>query len=296
MKALPSGLSAHLAGTATTLATCWKLTRRDGLVLGFTDHDRTLAFDGQDYLPAHGLDASEAVANAGFAVGGLDVAGALTSALLTDSDLDAGRYDGARVEMWLVNWSDAGERMLLRVAEIGEVVRSDGAFRAELRGLAHRLNVPRGRLFRHLCDADLGDARCGVDLSLAAHRADATIAAVVDAHRLRLAGLDAFPVGAFDGGRIEVTAGPAAGATADIKRHDRRDGLVELDLWLPLAPQAAPGVALRLTVGCDKRFATCAERFGNAVAFRGFPHMPSADFLVGHPGLRAGRNTGDRLT
>lgn len=294
MKTLPPGLSAHLAGAATTLATCWRLERRDGHVLGFTDHDRPLHFAGVDFLPARGLEATEAVANAGFAVGGLDVTGALTSELLTDADLDAGRYDGARVEMWLVNWTDVEQRHLQRVAEIGEIVRADGAFRAELRGLAHRLNVPRGRLFRHLCDADLGDARCGVDLSGPDLRPVATVAAVIDRHRLRLAGLATFASGTFDGGRLAI--GAEAAAIADIKRHERRDVTAEIELWQALASPVAPGAVLRLTVGCDKRFATCAGRFGNAVAFRGFPHMPSADFLVGHPGLRAGRNTGERLT
>nr|WP_317616364.1 DUF2163 domain-containing protein [Paracoccus mutanolyticus] len=32
-----------------TIARAWAVTRRDGLVLGFTDHDRMLAF-GADHL------------------------------------------------------------------------------------------------------------------------------------------------------------------------------------------------------------------------------------------------------
>ncbi|WP_269713893.1 baseplate hub domain-containing protein [Caulobacter sp. NIBR2454] len=35
--------------------------------------------------------------------------------------------------------------------------------------------------------------------------------------------------------------------------------------------------------GCDKRAATCRERFGNFVRFRGFPTIPGDDFILAHP-------------
>jgi hypothetical protein len=34
MKAISTAHAQHLAGEVTTLATCWKITRRDGVVLG----------------------------------------------------------------------------------------------------------------------------------------------------------------------------------------------------------------------------------------------------------------------
>ena len=49
MKVLPAALQAHLDGQATTTAQCWRLTRADGVVLGFTDHDETIRFDGTDF-------------------------------------------------------------------------------------------------------------------------------------------------------------------------------------------------------------------------------------------------------
>ena len=55
MRALDPAFAAHIASGATTLATCWRLTRRDGVVLGFTDHDQPLTFDGTNFLPAAGL-------------------------------------------------------------------------------------------------------------------------------------------------------------------------------------------------------------------------------------------------
>ena len=81
------------------------MTRGDGTVLGFTDHDRAILFDGVEHEPETGLDASAAVANAGLQVGGLEVTGAFSSERIDEDDLEAGLYDNARVEMWLVNWA-----------------------------------------------------------------------------------------------------------------------------------------------------------------------------------------------
>ena len=49
MKALLPELAAHLASGTTTLCWCWRLARRDGVVMGFTDHDKALTFDGTTY-------------------------------------------------------------------------------------------------------------------------------------------------------------------------------------------------------------------------------------------------------
>ena len=58
MKSLPPSLQSHLDTGATTLAWCWRVTRGDGAVLGFTDHDRDLTFDGTTFEAAAGLTAA----------------------------------------------------------------------------------------------------------------------------------------------------------------------------------------------------------------------------------------------
>ena len=52
MKTFPLGLQDHLDSGATTLAWCWKVERRDGTILGFTDHDLDLSFDGVTFAAA----------------------------------------------------------------------------------------------------------------------------------------------------------------------------------------------------------------------------------------------------
>jgi len=278
VKEFSDGLAAHLAGRITTLCACWKISRGDGAALGFTDHDREIAFGGLTYRPGDGLSASGAVSHAGMEVGGLEVAGALTSERLTEADLSAGLYDNARVEMWLVNWAAPEERHLMRVAEIGEVKREGEAFSAELRGLAHRLDEVQGRLFSHLCDADLGDTRCGV--YLAGLTRSATVAASDGASWVEVENLSE-AAGTFARGLVTFTSGANAGRKVEVARHafsEGGTGRARLSLWQAMEKDIAVGDAFTLSPGCDKRFATCRDRFANARNFRGFPHMPGNDF------------------
>ena len=73
MKSLPPSLQSHLDSGTTTLAWCWRLTRGDGLVQGFTDHDRDLAFDGTTFAAATGFTATEIKDAVGLAVDNLEV-------------------------------------------------------------------------------------------------------------------------------------------------------------------------------------------------------------------------------
>jgi hypothetical protein len=160
MRTLDLGFKTHIESGATSLATCWKITRTDEVVFGFSDHDQMLSFGGTDYLPM--LDGSEVPARLGPQVDTGEVIGVLRSDAISEGDIAAGLFDGATVEAWRVNWRDVGQRALLRRATIGEIVREDGLFRAELRSGQQVLNRVRGRIYSPLCDAVLGDARCAV--------------------------------------------------------------------------------------------------------------------------------------
>lgn len=277
MRSIPAPLAAHLAGGATTLATCWKLERPDGLRLGFTDHDRDLAFDGLTYVAASGLEASDIEARLGFAVAGLEVTGALTAAAITERDIEAGLYDGASVETWLVNWADLTQRLRVGLGFVGEIRRTDGAFTAEIRSILRRLDETQGRVYGRTCDAVLGDARCSVDLTAPNRQASATVVATDGRLKLSAGGLTGFATGLFDQGLLRWTSGPNSGARVEIRRHRLENGLAIFDLWRPMADPIGIGDAFVVTIGCDKRFATCRDRFANQRNFRGFPHIPGND-------------------
>ncbi|PTW57649.1 putative phage protein (TIGR02218 family) [Breoghania corrubedonensis] len=300
MKTLDPAFAAHLAAGATTLATCWKAARGDGTVLGFTDHDADIVFDGVTYLADSGPEASEATTGPGLAVGGSEIAGALNDLVLSgeplsEADLAAGLWDRARIEVWRVNWADPAERMLMRIAEIGEVTRADGAFKAELRSLAQGLEEVRGRVFSHVCDADLGDARCGVDVETGAYRGTGIVSMVWDERRIVVAGLDGFAEDFFARGLLRWTSGANMGRAMEVTGHAiGADGAV-LTLWLAPSAAITAGDGFTVSAGCDKRAATCRAKFANLINFRGFPHMPGNDFALSYPDRNTGVNDGGAL-
>ncbi len=286
MKSLSAEFSAHLQSGATTLCWCWRLTRRDGSHLGFTDHDRDLAFDDTAFEAASGFNASEIREQVGLSVDNLEVTGALISDRLSEIALSAGDFDDAGIEIFRVNWQDTAQRVLVRKGSLGEVRRAGAAFTAEVRGLAHYLQQPRGRLFQYTCDADLGDARCGIDLDDPVYRATGTVTSIADTRRLVVDGLGDYAAGWFARGMVAFTSGANAGRAMELKSHTVRIPSVEIELWQPMGEPLSIGDAFIITAGCDKRFETCAARFANATNYRGFPHMPGNDFVtaVAQPG------------
>jgi uncharacterized phage protein (TIGR02218 family) len=273
MREVPEALAVHLAGDATTTCHAWRLTRRDGVVLGFTDHDRDLMLAGTVFRAASGFAASESEEAAGLGASAGEVAGGFSSDAINEADLAAGRFDGARVELFLVNWAAPSQHMLLSVREVGEVTRAGDRFTAELRSLAHRLDQPQGRLYNRRCDAVLGDRHCRVDLG--SYSATGVIAVQEDRSHLLVSDLAGFGSGFFDRGSLVFEDGETAQVDAHILLDD---GIARLTLWLPLEREVVSGARLTITAGCDKSFATCKARFGNGLNFRGFPHVPGSDF------------------
>jgi uncharacterized phage protein (TIGR02218 family) len=95
-----------------------------------------------------------------------------------------------------------------------------------------------------------------------------------------------YPDGHFTGGRLIFTNGANAGFATEVKRHGREGAQALFQLWQAPAAPITPGDGFSVTPGCDKSFATCRAKFGNGANFRGFPHMPTNDFIIG--GVRPG--------
>jgi uncharacterized phage protein (TIGR02218 family) len=289
MRSIPSALAAALRSGATTLARCWIIRRRDGVVQGLTEHDEDLVIGGVVCRAASGFDGSEVSSRLGLAADAHELVGALSADTLTEDDLASGRLDGAAVELWLVDWSAPASRLRLRGGELGEVTRAGGTFTVEVRGLACRLDEECGRLYTATCDADLGDARCGVGLTSPAFRGSGTVRAVTSATRILANSLGAYDDGWFTGGRLVWSSGANAGSAVEIKTHRVDEAGVALTLWQPPTQPMSAGEAFVVTAGCDKRFDTCSIRFDNAANFRGFPHIPGNDVVIryavaGEPG------------
>lgn len=282
-----SGFAAHLSAGVTTLASCWRVTRKDGAVYGFTDHDRALEFAGAHFEPQTGAEGSSFAASADLAVDNATIEGVLSSERLAPDELTSGRFDGALVEHFRVNWANTEERALLRRGTVGEVKREGARFTAEWRGPAHALDLVRGRVYQKGCDAALGDQRCGV--ALAPLGVEGAIVALLGEARFCVSGLSTAEAGRFDGGRLDWLTGRNAGTRSDVARAGSRD----IALAVPPGLAAAIGDAFRIHPGCDKSFATCREKFANTVNFRGFPFMPGDDAAIAYP-LRGENNDGGK--
>lgn len=266
--------------TITTYARAWAITRADGLVLGFTDHDEPLTFEGIEFRPEAGMTAQAVVQGAGLSVDNSEVIGALSSGAIAERDILAGRWDGAELRQWELDWRDPDARRLVFRGHLGEVSRSGGAFRAELRGLSERLNQPNGNVYQRRCAAVLGDGDCGVDLDRPGLSAGARIAAVAGA-RVQLSGLAGHDDRWFEHGRLVFTGGAAEGLTCQIKNDRAKPGGArEVDLWTEPGIAPAAGDPVRLYAGCDRSPATCRAKFANFLNFRGFPHLPDEDWLM----------------
>ncbi|MEZ5954292.1 MAG: DUF2163 domain-containing protein [Hyphomonas sp.] len=215
MRSLQTEFSERLASGATTTCLCWRLTRKDGAVLASTEHDAPLVVDGVSYQPGGALSAGAFSQSAGLKPGQAAAGGVLADDGITEADLSAGLWDGARVDVLRVDWQRPDLFAAVWSGRLSEVSRGPGGFQAELVSLKADIERPVGRVYARACDAVLGDARCGVDIA------------------------------------------------------------------------ALPGLT------CDQQFPTCRDTFGNAANFRGFPHLPGADFVLQGPAA-TGNNGGKR--
>ncbi|WP_108853336.1 DUF2163 domain-containing protein [Albidovulum aquaemixtae] len=282
----------HLASGATTVARAFAVSRKDGKVFGFTDHDRDIAFDGIAFRADSGLTAKAIQQATGLSVDNSEAFGALRSDAITEEDILAGRYDGAEVTGWLVNWADVSVRVLQFRGTLGEIVRSGGAFNAELRGLAEGLNQPQGQIYHARCSAVLGDGRCRFDLDQPGYSEARPVETAENAHVFGFASFAGYEDRWFEKGRLRVLTGSAAGLIGAIKNDRLVAGDArEVELWQALGIAPAPGDMVRIEAGCDKRAETCRLKFANFDNFRGFPEIPGEDWLMSYP-LSAGVNDG----
>lgn len=261
----------------TTAAFCWRVARRDGVVMGFTTHDRDLEVAGLVYRAAPGMAPSAVTLAGGFEAEALDVRGALSSGAITSADLMAGRWDGASVRLFMVDWeAPDGAQMALAEGVIGEVAMRGHGFEAELRGRAAALERAVVEQTSPECRAALGDARCQVDMALRTRLTRVT--AVLDEERVEVAG--AAGGNAYAYGRLRWMSGANSGLASALLRSD--GPMIMLREPPPFA--VAVGDLVEIAEGCDKRLESCVARFGNAANFRGEPHLPGIDLLTRYPG------------
>ncbi len=284
MKTVSIALKTHLAGEVTTVCTCWKITRRDGTIFRFTDHDVDLVVDGDTYVAAVGYTRTAIAANADMSVDNMDVNGIFDDASITENDLRSGLFDGAEVRVFLVNWANSAQgTMALRRGRLGDVlVTPSGVFQSQLMGFGQVLQQTVGDLFTPSCRADLGDGKCRIDLDAGGWRKTATVTSVTDARTFTIAVTEPRAVdGWFVDGVVSFTSGTNAGRSMEVKAWTQATATVTL--FLPMPAPIQVGDTLTLYPGCRKTTADCRDKFANIVNFRGQPVVPGLDGLLQSP-------------
>ena len=271
-----AALKAHLAGEYLTVATLWKVTREDGEVFRFTDHDQDILYSGATWAASTGYLPSAVQTSSDLAVDNLEVQGVLDSAAITDADIAAGLWDYAEVEIVIVNWADLTMgQLIVRRGRLGEVTTGKLMFVAELRGMAQNLQQEFGRLIMPGCNADLGDARCGVNL--ASFTSTFTLTSVVSGRSFTDSAL-AGATGLFTYGKVTFTSGQNNGLEMEVKNFTS-GGIIELQQPMPYV--VAVGDTGTISQGCDKSTgASGCTKFSNIINFRGYPHLPGMDRLI----------------
>ncbi len=267
---------AWLTGPVTNMAYGWRLERRDGVTIGFTSHDRDIMIDGLSFRASPGMEPTSITETLGLETGGLDVRGVLSADAIREDDLAAGRWDGAWLSIFLFDWSnpEAGKH-ILAVGELGNVSYSGNAFQVEFLGASVKLERAIAPYTSPTCRARFCDRDCGLNQQRFVKLA--RISAVSgDQLNVNIP----MAVNAYAFGYLRWLDGKNAGILTDIIANSAAQ--VQIASLPPYAIEQ--GTRIYLFEGCDKRMATCASRFQNAINFRGEPYLPGNDLLTRYPG------------
>lgn len=276
MKIIPIELAEHYEQETTTIASCMKITRTDGLMVGFTSVDRRLRIEGLDYQL--GVDVSSIVSSAGLNVDNMEMTIVPDGEVVKRLDIISGRWDKAAFEIFEVNYEDTGAGTNpIKSGTLGEVELNRGKFTVELRSLKQALQQPVGEVTSKTCRYRLGDARCRVDLETFTH--DAVVTESVDNQTIASDDLtqdDDY----FTEGYVLFMSGQNDGLSYKCKSFSSG----QITLSLPMEFPCGEGDEFIAVAGCQKRhLLDCRDKFTNIPNFGGEPHLAGIDALTRNP-------------
>lgn len=282
-RSLPAGFVSSLATGVLEFSTLVKLTRTDGVVFGFTNSDAAITYGGLTYDPSDGLAATAVSTSIGSGVDNMESTGFLSSTRITETDIVAGLYDLAKVEVRLYDRTSGTATAPIVSGYLGEITVSDGVFKTEFRSLSSRLNVVVGDVTSQNCRVrNLGDAACKFDLNgTVGGRAARSSRTVSSASGLTITfGSESAPTDFYKYGVVKFTTGANAGIMREVKTHSLSAGSAVIEVRTAFPFPVNAGDVATLTVGCDRTIATCRTKFANALNFHGEPFLPGNDKMT----------------
>lgn len=275
MRVLDPAILEALATGRSALVTCQEIVRRDGVALRMTSADIPLVVDGALYHPMGSTERTAVEMSDGLTADNLVLRGVFVDGLVAPADILSGRLDHATVRVFLAFADGAAPGIVpLTEGRFGQARLQGLGYEVEMANITHALQASVGEVTTPGCRAQLGDARCQVNLAV--WQFDRAIASLPDARMLVLASALPGLASTFAQGVLEVLTGAAAGLRMEI----RAVAGTTVEMYLPLGTAPAVGDTVRITAGCDKSRATCRAVFANTINFQGEPDLPGLDALV----------------
>jgi uncharacterized phage protein (TIGR02218 family) len=278
---IPHSLKNHIASGITTNSTLWKITRTDGEILSFTDYTEDITYNNITYKSSNSVGISSIATKGDYSVDNLDLIGFLKESGVTNEDIMAELYDNAYVEIFMIDYTDLSKgHLTLKTGYLGNITKGKDTFTAETRGLTQKLSQSFVSVYSPTCRARLGDGKCKIDLGGSVTIDDVSynlistgIVQSITDNRIIYDNTRTEPNSFFSFGYITFTSGKNKNQKMEIKTYQDKTIL----LFLPMNKKINVGDTYTITVGCDKYFNTCINKFSNAVNFRGEPHIPGRD-------------------
>jgi uncharacterized phage protein (TIGR02218 family) len=262
-----------LKAEVTTMATCWHLKLKNGVELGFCDFDEDIIYNELIYKASSGFNASAVVSKSSLAIDNLEIEGMIDNNVISEKDIISGVYDHAEIEIFMVDYLNlSAGKMVIKKGWLGEINICDGKFIVEIRGLSQKASKTTGELFTPYCRANLGDARCKIDLAKYSYETE--VIRVLDNRNFAIK--NEWQNFYFNNGVVEFLSGACIGMKMEIKNYAAGD----VELYLEMMSEIKSQDRVKITAGCDKTVSCCSKRFNNILNFRGEPHIPSGDTLI----------------
>jgi uncharacterized phage protein (TIGR02218 family) len=264
-----------------------KLTRRDGTVLGFTEHDVDLVFSGVTYLSTSSFNAFNLNEGADASAKTTELVGAIDS-VITRDELERRLYDYAKIQLLLVNWKSLGDgAIILATASFGPVTIEEFQFRVEIRGMAKPLEDMAGEVCGPACRTDFGSLKCAPGGTLASGTTinsllqTGTVTATDGVKSVTFSGMS--DPNLPDGGNVIWATGSNTNLSAEIKTINWGTNTLTLQPGAMLVSDIQIGDTFSYFPACDKTFFTCSTIYNNALNFQAEPHAFSPDESLNYP-------------
>ncbi len=286
MRAASVQLQARLNGESTSLARLWRVTRRDGQVLRFTDSVRPVTIQiAPDATPQVYRSDVSFTASAIFTSRSMANQQSVTITFIMDpggfaeTDIRARAYDGAKSEVYVVdyNFPQYGTVSMYQ-GTFGMITLSDQRVcTVEVIPMDSSLNGIglATEKYQQTCRANLGDARCKVDLSTL--KLHFTVASAIGGSFVSNDLVQENAHWAL--GFVQWATGQNANTTSQVGSSDLGTRSAFL-LTPPFYPIQAGDTGF-IFPGCDKLRKTCIDKFNNVLNMRAEPDVPTG---AGVPG------------